>query len=155
MSTKPETMNPLKVISHKDCYIKATVDGNTFVFAEAESFTATLNITTGDVQPMGEFLISGIATGYSIAIAVSNFYIRDDPMNKPLFDALAKGVLPVFIFEGVGDRTAFDGQEIRQTYRNCVPSDSITLFSITPGEFVKQEWNFRCNATPEQVKMFS
>lgn len=151
---KPETMNPLKVIGHKDCYIKATINGKTFVFAEADSFTATLNITSSDIQPMGEFLISGIPTGYSVTIAVSNFYIRDDVMNKPLFDALKKGILPVFIFEGVGDRTAFDGQEIRQTYRDCVPTDSVTLFNITPGEFIKQEWNFRCNAIPEQVKAF-
>ena len=149
---KPITMDPTKVVSHKDCYIKATVNNQTYVFAEAETFTATVNFNAVDVQPMGEALVSGVPTGYTITIALTEFVVRDDVTVQPLLDALAKGIVPIFIFEGVIDRVNLDGQESRQTYRNCIPADSWTVLNFTPGEVVKRELNFRCNATPELVK---
>ncbi len=152
---KDEMLDIRKVLSGKDGRLYVTVNGKTYFLAETSAFTATLNITNADVQPIGSLLIGATTTGVSISITMTEFYIRDDVMMQPLLDALAAGYTPTYDFQGVLDRSMIDGQESRQTYRNCIADGSVNLFNFTPGELVTREWSFRVNAMPEQIKAFA
>jgi hypothetical protein len=58
----------------------------------------------------------------------------------------------VFAFQGLMRRR--DGQVQRIVYRNAELDGSLDLQSLTPGEIVKRNWNFRINATPEILQLF-
>lgn len=151
----PETLDLRKVLSGKDGRIYVTVNGTTYFLAEAASFTAALNPTNADVQPMGSALIGAVPTGYTVTITLNEYVVRDDVIIEPIINALKNGGNPVFDFQGVLDRTMIDGQESRQTFRNCVPDGTVNLMSMTPGEVVQRETSFRGNAIPEIIKAFA
>lgn len=143
-----------KLLSGKDGRVYVSIDDKTYFLAETASFTAALNFTNADVQPVGSALILAVTTGYTVAITMTEYVIRDDVTIKPIIEALAKGKVPRYIFQGVLDRTVMDGQESRQTFRNCVPDGTFNLLNFTPGEVVQRETAFRGNATPEIIKAF-
>lgn len=151
----PETLDLRKVLSGKDGRIYVTVGGTTYFLAEAASFTAALNPVNADVQPMGSALIGAVPTGYTVTISMNEYVVRDDVIIEPIINALKNGGNPVFDFQGVLDRTMIDGQESRQTFRNCVPDGTVNLMSMTPGEVVQRETSFRGNAIPEIIKAFA
>lgn len=144
-----------KVLTGKDGRVYVTVNGKTYLYAEASTFTSTLNFTNADVQPIGSILIGAVPTGVSISITMAEFYIRDDVMLTPLLTALAKGAIPTYTFQGVLDRTKVDGKESRQAFKNCIPDGSVNLLNFTPGEVVQREWTFRANALPQQIRAFA
>ena len=141
-----------KALTGKDGKIFVTIKDETYFLAEAESFSATLNLTNTDIQPMGSILSYGVPVSASISITLSEIVVRDDVMLTPLIEAIREGYVPTFDIQSVLDRNIFDGQESRQTFRNCIPTDSVQLMNITPGEVIKREWNFRGNALPEVIK---
>ena len=150
----PETLDLRKVLSGKDGRIYVTVGGTTYFLAEAASFNAALNPTNADVQPMGSALIGAVPTGYTVTISLNEYVVRDDVIIEPIINALKNGGNPIFDFQGVLDRTMIDGQESRQTFRNCVPDGTVNLMNMTPGEVVQRETSFRGNAIPEIIKAF-
>lgn len=151
----PDTLDVSKVLSGKDARIYITLKGKSYFFAEAASFTAALNPTNADVQPMGSALIGAVFTGYTVTLSVSEYVVRDDLIVEPLLEALATGERLSWDFQGVLDRTMIDGQESRQIFRNCIPDGTINLLNVTPGEVVQRETSFRGNARPELIKAFA
>lgn len=151
----PETLDISKVLSGKDARIFVTLRGESYFYAEASSFVAALNPTNADVQPMGSSLIGAVPTGYTVTLTVSEYVVRDDIIIAPLLDAIRNGVPISWDFQGVLDRTAIDGQESRQIFRNCIPDGTINLLNTTPGEVVQRETSFRGNALPEIIKAFT
>lgn len=144
-----------KVISGKDGKLFVTVgDGDPVLFFEAENFTATLNYTNADIQALGSILIGAVTTGVSVAISLNEFVVRDDVTVTPVIEALNKNKVVKYTFQGCLDRSDIDGQESRQTFRDCVPDGSHTLMGLTPGEVVKRECSYRGNALPEIIKCF-
>lgn len=152
MKNDQSLLDVRKALTGKDGKVFVTINGESYFLAEAESFSATLNLTNTDIQPMGSILTYGVPVSVSVAITLSEIVIRDDVMIEPLVQAISEGYIPSFDLQAVLDRNIFDGQESRQTFRNCIPTDSIQLMNITPGEVIKREWNFRGNALPELVK---
>lgn len=148
-------LNLRKVLSGKDGRLYVTIKNKTYFLAETSAFTATLNFTNADAQPIGSMLIGAVPTGVSISITLTEFYVRDDVMMTPLLEALREGYTPVYDFQGVLDRTMIDGTESRQTFRDCITDGSVNIFNFTPGELVTREWTFRGNALPEQIKAFA
>lgn len=148
-----EFLDTRKVVSHKDCRIRVTIEDETYAFAEAESFNVGLGVTNSDISPMGQALTQAVLVNYTITITLTELLIRDDFMIEKLVDALKNGRSIFFTFEGTVER--YDGQESRQVYRDCVPSDTITLLNIAPGEVLKRDWSFRGNAAPEIISMFT
>lgn len=144
-----------KVLSGKDARIYITLKGKSYHFAEAASFSAALNPTNADVQPMGSALIGAVPTGYTVTLTVSEYVVRDDLIVAPLLEALSKKEPISWTFQGVLDRTSIDGQESRQTFRNCIPDGTINLLNLTPGEVVQRETSFRGNAMPKIIKAFT
>lgn len=150
----PDALDLRKVISGKDARLFCTYKGKTVQLAEASSFVAALNPTNADVQPMGSALIGAVTTGYTITLTITEYVVRDDAMVVPILEAIKKGEPVMFDFQGVLDRTAIDGQESRQSFRNCVPDGTIGLMNATPGEVCTRESSFRGNAMPEIIKYF-
>ena len=68
-------------------------------------------------------------------------------MLKPVYDALANGMVPTFEF--CGKLKNRDGRYNRQIFRDCIPDGSLNIMMLEPGEIVKREWSFRANATPQ------
>ena len=144
-----------KVISGKDGKLFVTIDdGDPVLLYEAENFTATLNYTNADIQALGSILIGAVTTGVSVAISLNEFVVRDDVTVVPVINALNKNKVVKYTFQGCLNRTDIDGQESRQTFRNCIPDGSHTLMGLTPGEVVKRECSYRGNALPEIIKYF-
>lgn len=150
----PEVLDIKKVLSGKDARLYATFNGMTACLFEASSFTAALNPTNADVQPMGSPVIGAVPTGYTITLSVTEYVVRDDVMIVPILDAIKSGKAVTYDFQGVLDRTGIDGQESRQTFRDCVPDGTITLMNATPGEVITRETSFRGNALPEVISAF-
>ena len=150
-----EKLNLRKVLTGKDGRLYVTINGKTYFLAETSAFTATLNFTNADVQPIGSILSGAVPASVTVGITLTEFYVRDDVMMTPILEALAQGYVPVFDFQGVLDRTMIDGTESRHTFRDCVPDGSVNINNFTPGEVVTREWTFRGNALPEQIKAFA
>lgn len=128
-----------------------TSKGNIFL-SEADAFQVQLNFTNTDYQPIGSPWSYAVDTAQSATLTITENVIRDDVMLKPLYDDLARGIVPQFSFQG--KLTRRDGQVQRQVFRNCIPDGSVDLMNITPGEIIKRPWSFRLNATPELLEYF-
>lgn len=143
------------VVTGKDGEIWVSTDGTNFVLiGEAESFSAEMNVTTSDVQPLGSLLIYGAETGVSFTISMSEIVIRDDLMMKELTQNLYYNdhILPQFNLRAKLSHK--DGTFHEQVFRDCKPDGTVNLISLTPGEVVKRPWTFRVNAFPEVSKYF-
>lgn len=150
-----QVLDDRKLLSGKDGRVYVTINDQTYFLAETASFTAGLNFTNADVQPVGSALIFAVPTGYTVTLTMSEYVIRDDVTLAPIIEALKKGQVPRYTFQGVLDRTMIDGQESRQTFRSCVPDGTFNLLNFTPGEVIQRETSFRGNATPEIIKAFA
>ncbi|MFI3253520.1 MAG: phage tail tube protein [Eubacteriales bacterium] len=143
-----------KLMSGKDGRLFVTTDAGENIFlAEVAEFTASLDMTNADVQPVGSTLIYAVTTGYSLAISVKEMLVRDDVMGAELIERLNSGWMPAWDFQGAMVRP--DGQEQRIVYRNCVLAGSVSLQNLTPGAIVERNWSFRCNATPEMLSQLT
>lgn len=150
-----EQLDLRKVLTGSDARIYATVNGNSYLLAEAQSFTAALNPSNADVQPLGSKLIGAVTGGYTVALSVTEYVVRDDILLVPLLEAVKSGARISYDFQGVLDRTSMDGQESRQVFRDCIPDGTFNLLNLTPGEPVTRETSFRGNAFPEIIKAFA
>ena len=139
-----------KVMTGKDGRLFLQVDDVNVFLAEVNEFTATLNITNTDFQPVGSILIFGVNTGVSISLALTEAVVRDDVMLEPLINAIRNGRTPSWVFQGALER--WDGQTERTTFRHCIPDSSVDLMKLTPGEIISRAWNFRVNSIPEFIK---
>lgn len=143
-----------KLISGKDGRLFVTTDAGENIFlAEVAEFSATLDMANTDVQPVGSCLQYAVTTGYSLSLTVKEMLVRDDVMGAELIARLNSGWMPAWDFQGAMMRS--DGQEQRIVYRNCVLAGSVSLQNLSPGSIVERDWNFRCNATPEMISMFT
>ncbi len=143
-----------KLMSGKDGRLFVTTDAGENIFlAEVSEFTATLDMSNADVQPVGSSLIYAVTTGYSISLSVKEMLVRDDVLGAELIERLNSGWMPAWDFQGAMMRP--DGEEQRLTYRNCVLAGTVGLQNLVPGAIVERTWSFRCNATPELLSKLS
>ena len=75
--------------------------------------------------------------------------IRDDLIMEPLLDAIHKGQIPVYNFQGATEKP--DGQEQRLAFNNAVPNGNFGLMSLTPGEVIEREQSFALNSIPKFI----
>jgi hypothetical protein len=141
------------LITGKDGQLFVTTRSGVNIFlAEVDTFRAQLSLSNTNYQPVGSALEFAVNTGYSINLSLTEAVIRDDVMLQELINDLQNGWFPGFDFQGKLRRR--DGNAQRIVYRWCIPDGNIDLQNLTPGEIIKREWNFRCNATPEMLRHF-
>ena len=153
MNNNQATLDVRNLITGKDGQVFITTSsGNQIFLAELDDFTAQLNVSNIDVQPVGSALTFAVPSGYTVAVNFTEMVVRDDVMLKEIFDDLQKGYFPSWDIQGKLSRR--DGQVSRQVFRNCMLDGSLDLMSIKPGEVVKRAVSLRCNAIPELMELF-
>jgi hypothetical protein len=142
-----------QLITGKDGQLFVTSRAGTNIFlAEVDTFTAQLSPANTDYQPVGSALIYAVNTGYSLKLTLTEAVVRDDVMVEEFIRDIQNGYFPGFDFQGKLRRR--DGQAQRIVYRWCVPDGTVDIQKLTPGEIIKRDWSFRCNASPEMLEMF-
>ena len=133
-----------KLMTGKDGQLYVTVSSGQQIFlSEVDSFTAQLNVSTTQVQPVGSAQQFAVETGYAVTLTFSEMVVRDDVVLKPLFDDLKKGKFPRWDFTGKMRRT-LDGIEQRQNFTDCVLNGNVDLMSLQPGGGVYTEFVCVC-----------
>lgn len=128
--------------------------GNVNMFlAEINTYSVTMNVETVEKQPVGSILKHRIPTGVTFDLKFTEMVVRDDLIMKPLLDAIQKGNLPDFNFQGLAVKP--DGSEQRISFDNAVPNGSFGLQSLTPGEVIEREQTFALNKIPKFIKSLS
>jgi len=149
----PSVLDTRKLITGKDGQLFVTNSAGVNIFlAEVDTFQSQLSPANVDYQPVGSALVYSVNTGYSLSLTFTEAVVRDDVMLEELLNDIKEGFFPGFDFQGRMRRR--DGQGQRIVYRNCVPDGTIDLQTLTPGDIVKRNWSFRCNATPENLELF-
>lgn len=145
-----EQLDTRQLMTGKDGLLFVDVGNGNVALAEIESYNVNMNVTNTDVQPVGSILIFGVNTGVSFALNFTEMVVRDDVTIGPLLEAVQKGRLPHWTFQGMAE--APDSEEQRIVYRNVIPDSTIAIQSLVPGEVYKREMNFRINSVPEMLK---
>ena len=147
------TLDVRNLITGKDGQLFVTTRRGPNIFlAEVDAFQAQLSPANTDYQPVGSPLVFAVNTGYSITLTLTEAVVRDDVMLAELINDIRRGWFPGFDFQGKLRRR--DGRSQRIVYRWCVPDGTVDLQNLTPGEIIKRDWSFRCNATPEMLSFF-
>jgi len=150
----PSVLDTRKLITGKDGQLFVTTRAGVNIFlAEVDTFQSQLSPANVDYQPVGSALVYSVNTGYSLTLTFTEAVVRDDVMLEELISDIQEGFFPGFDFQGRMRRR--DGQGQRIVYRNCVPDGTIDLQNLSPGDIVKRNWSFRCNATPEMLELFT
>ena len=123
-------------------------DVNMFL-AEINIYKVTMNVNVAEKQPVGSIVVHRIPTGVTFDLSFTEMVVRDDLIMKPLLDAIQKGNLPDFNFQGVAVKP--DGTEERLSFENAVPNGSFGLQSLTPGEVIEREQTFALNKIPKFI----
>ena len=141
-----------KLMTGKDGQLYVTVSSGQQIFlSEVDSFTAQLNVSTTQVQPVGSAQQFAVETGYAVTLTFSEMVVRDDVILQPLFDDLRRGIFPRFDFQGKM-RRAIDGIEERQNFTDCVINGNVDLMNLTPGDIIRRNWSFHVNGAPDLQK---
>ena len=149
----PSVLDVRNLITGKDGQLFVTSRAGVNIFlAEVDTFRAQLSPNNVDYQPVSSALVYSVNTGYSVTLTLTEAVIRDDIMLEELINDIHEGWFPGFDFQGKMRRR--DGRAQRVVYRWCVPDGTIDLQNLNPGEIIKREWSFRCNAPPEMLQMF-
>ncbi len=144
------TLDTREVMTGKDGRLFVQAGDVNMFLAEINTYSVTMNVNTAEKQPVGSILVHRIPTGVTFDLTFTEMVVRDDLIMKPLLDAIRKGNLPDFNFQGVAVKP--DGSEQRITFENAVPNGSFGLQSITPGEVIEREQSFALNKIPQFLK---
>lgn len=153
MINDQSVLDTRKLMTGKDGRLFIEVDGNQVFLAEVDQFTVNMSATNVDAQPVGSILVYAVNSGVTFSLSMSEMVVRDDVIMEPLIEAVRKGKMPTWNFQGGAER--WDGQEQRMTFRNCTPDGEFTLLNLTPGEIIKRNMSFRINSIPEWLKKLS
>lgn len=143
------TLNTTELMTGKDGRLFVEVNGKNTFLAEINTYQINMNVNTAEKQPVGSILVHRIPTGVTFDLTYTEMVIRDDVIMAPLLDAINKGKLPTYNFQGVAYKP--DGQEQRISFNNAVPNGTFGLQNLTPGEVIEREQSFALNAIPKFI----
>lgn len=150
---KNNTLNTTELMTGKDgkLFVEAG-DVNVFL-AEINTYTVNMNVNTTERQPVGSILVHRIPTGVTFDLTFTEMVIRDDLLLAPLLEAIAKGAIPTYNFQGLAEKP--DGQQERIAFNNAVPNGTFGIQNLTPGEVVEREMNFSLNQIPQLIQQIA
>ncbi len=150
MANKNNTLDTRELMTGKDGRLYVEFNGvNTFL-AEINTYSVTMNVNTVEKQPVGSILVHRIPTGVTFDLTFTEMVVRDDLIMEPLLDAINRGELPAYNFQGVAVKP--NGTEQKISFNNAVPNGSFGLQSLTPGEVIEREQTFAINKIPKFIK---
>ncbi len=144
------TLDTRELMTGKDGRLFVEFKGKNTFLAEINTYSVTMNVNTVEKQPVGSILVHRIPTGVTFDLTFTEMVIRDDLIMEPLLEAINKGNLPDYNFQGVAIKP--DGTEQRLTFENAVPNGSFGLQSLTPGEVIEREQSFALNKIPQFIQ---
>ncbi len=150
MRSNNNTLDTRELMTGKDGKLLVQAGDVMAFIAEINTYSVTMNVNTVEKQPVGSILVHRIPTGVTFDLTFTEMVVRDDLIMKPLLDAINKGNLPDYFFQGVAIKP--DGTEQRITFENAVPNGSFGLQSLTPGEVIEREQSFALNKIPQFIK---
>lgn len=146
---KNNTLNTTELMTGKDGRLFVEFKGKNYFLAEINTYAVNMNVNTTEKQPVGSILVHRIPTGVTFDLTYTEMVIRDDLIMEPLLEAIQKGEVPVYNFQGVAYKP--DGQEQRLAFNNAVPNGTFGLQSLTPGEVIEREQSFALNSIPSFI----
>ena len=146
---KNNALNSTELMTGKDGRMFVEVKGKNVLLAEINTFAVNMNVNTTEIQPVGSIVVHRVPTGVTFDLTYTEMVVRDDVIMEPLMEAIQKGTIPVYNFQGV--TTKPDGQEQRISFNNAVPNGTFGLQSLTPGEIVQREHSFALNEVPRFI----
>ena len=147
--SKNNTLNTTELMTGKDGRLFVEVNGKNVFLAEINTFAVNMNVNTTETQPVGSILVHRVPTGVTFDLTYTELVVRDDLIVEPLLEAIQKGTIPVYNFQGVTEKP--DGQEQRIAFNNAVPNGAFGLQTLTPGEIVQREHSFALNEIPRFI----
>ena len=146
---KNNTLNTTELMTGKDGRLFVEFNGTNTFLAEINTYQVNMNVNTAEKQPVGSILVHRIPTGVTFDLTCTEMVIRDDVIMEPLLEAIERGLLPTYNFQGVAYKP--DGQEQRISFNNAVPNGTFGLQNLTPGEVIEREQSFALNAIPKFI----
>ena len=144
------TLDTRELMTGKDGMLFVEFDGTNIPFVECGGFSVNMDVSAVDKQPLGSILINSVPSGVAFTLTLTEMVVRDDIVMEPLLEAISRGWLPVYNFQGVTYKP--DGQEQRVTYNHAVPKGTFGLQNVTPGEVIEREQNYALNSIPQFLK---
>lgn len=123
------------------------------MLATVESFQTQVNVTNAKYQPLGDMQEHEAAQSYAVTLTFSQIVIEDDAFIQEFVEALAKGEMPCWNFQGLVKGR--NNSEQRMNYRSCIPTGTIDLQNLTVGDLIKRAWSFTVNEPPALQKLLT
>ena len=125
------------------------------LLATVDTYQCQVNVTNASYQPLGDPQQHEHLASYSVSLNITECVIEDTQFVKDLFKMLKSGQPSdaEWTFQGV--IKGRNGSEERLIFRDCVPSGSIDLQNITPGDIIKRQWSLFVNRPPEMQNLLS
>lgn len=114
---------------------------------ECSEFNAQISVSNSDWQGVGQKIIVGLDTGYSVTLTFTEAVVRDAGLLKKLLDRVTGDSDEEFEFTGRLD--GHDDSDEVLVYRACEPDGTIDLQNVRSGEIVNRAWAFRVNDPPD------
>ena len=143
------TLNTTELMTGKDGRLAVEFNGKNVVLAEINTFAVNMNVNTTETQPVGSIVVKRVPTGVSFDLTFTEMVVRDDLIIGPLLEAIQKGYIPIYNFQGTIEKP--DGQEQRMAFNEAVPNGTFSLQNLTPGEIVQRENSFALNTVPQFI----
>lgn len=149
MARQNNTLNTTELMTGKDGRLFVEFSGKNFFLAEINTYSVMMNVNTTERQPVNSILVHRIPTGVTFDLTFTEMVIRDDLIMEPLLEAIQRGEIPSYNFQGVAYKP--DGQEQRLAFNGAVPNGTFGLQTLTPGEVVEREQRFALNQIPKFI----
>lgn len=144
---KQQTLDPRNLMTGHDGRLYITVNGQSVIMANVDTFQAQINFSNIDFNPVGDRWTYPVPGNQSGTLTITEAVITDEYTLGPVLEAIRNGEVPTYQFRGVLDRP-YDGQKEDITYKTCIPDGSWDVQNLTPGDVLKRALNFRIGEVP-------
>lgn len=120
------------------------------MLATVDTYQAQVNVTNTKYQPCGDAQEHEVFASYGVTLTFSEVLVRDEALIREFMDGQKTGIMPNWGFQGL--LRGRQGNEERVNYRGCVPSGTVDLQNVSPGDIIKRAWSFFVNEPPEMQK---
>lgn len=144
------TQDARRVLSGADGAVFSE-DGD--LLASITQFTAAVNITNANFNPLGTLMTTKHVVSYEVTLTINETIIESNQFIQDLYEMMQTGVAVYWTF-----RCSMKGDndsEETVIFRDCVPDGTINLMNAQVGELWSREWTLAVNSPPELQKLLT